>query len=143
MKKTGGIFLIGGLAAGILWLLGRKTLAKSVRFSIESLKLAGTKLQLQIGILNPTKQKALLNAIVADVVLRGNTVATIEYYTPVIIAPTAKTKVTLTVTPNAIGIFSTLVTAFKKKDFKSIAAKIVGTATIDNTAIPLNVTYNA
>jgi LEA14-like dessication related protein len=141
--KTSNILIFGALAAGALWFLGRKTLAKSVRFSIEQIKLNGTKLELQIGILNPTKQKALLSGIVADVNFRGNTVSTIEYYNPVVIAPLAKTKINLTVTPNALGILSTLVSAIKKKDFKTIQANITGTATIDNTAIPLNINYNA
>lgn len=142
--KGSSIFLLAGLAGGLFWLVGRKTLATGVRFSIESAKIVSGKVQLTIGIMNPTRQKAILSAIVGDFFLNGKQIATIEYYNKVTILPTAKTKITLLVTPKALGIINTIFDIFTGSVVSSkIAAKLIGTSTIDGIALPLNIDYAA
>lgn len=139
--KTNNIIALGLLGAGAFYLMGRKTLAGAIRFSIESFKVKGMKIELGIGILNPTNQSALLKSIVCDVLVKGNTVATIEFYNTVKIVPNGKTKITMLVTPKGLGIITTILTLTQKDGLKNLSASLIGTANIDNTALPVNVTF--
>jgi hypothetical protein len=141
--KASNILILGGIAAGLIWFLGRKTLATAVRFSIEEVKLIQGKIQLTLGVLNPTKQKATLSAIVADFFFQGKQVATVEYYNKVTIMPLAKTKITVTITPKAVGVLSTVLNFLVGTSAEKIKAKLVGTGTVDNVALPINVDYAA
>lgn len=140
MKAT-TILIFGGLAAGLIWFAGRKTLATAVRFSIEEVKLVEGKIQLTLGILNPTRQKATLSGIVADFFYQNKQIATIEYYNRVTIMPFAKTKITLTVVPKALGLLSTLFDMLTGTAANKITAKLVGTGTVDGVALPINIKY--
>lgn len=141
--KASNILILGGIAAGLIWFLGRKTLATAVRFSIEEVKLIQGKIQLTLGVLNPTKQKATLSAIVADFFFQEKQVATVEYYNKVTIMPLAKTKITVTITPKAVGVLSTVLNFLVGTSAEKIKAKLVGTGTVDNVALPINVDYAA
>lgn len=141
--KASNILILGGIAAGLIWFLGRKTLATAVRFSIEEVKLIQGKIQLTLGVLNPTKQKATLSAIVADFFFQGKQVATVEYYNKVTIMPLGKTKITVTITPKAVGVLSTVLNFLVGTGTEKITAKLVGTGTVDNVALPINVNYAA
>lgn len=138
----GSTILFAGLALfGAAWLFGRTRLAAAVRFSIEALAIKSGKIQLTIGILNPTNQTAKLSSIVADLLIKGSQIATIEYYQEVKIIPNGKTKITMLVTPKGLGIITTILELTKKGGLKNLTASLLGTANIDNTALPLNVNF--
>ena len=141
--KAQNFLLLGGVAAGLYWFLGRKRLATAVRFSIEQVKLVKGKIEFTIGVLNPTNQKATLSAIVSDFFFQGKQVATIEYYQKVTIMPLGKTKITLTVTPKAVGIVSSILSFLTGTASSKITANLKGTATVDGLALPLNINYAA
>jgi hypothetical protein len=55
--------------------------------------------------------------------------------------PFAKTKITLTVVPKALGLLSTLFDMLTGTAANKITAKLVGTGTVDGVALPINVKY--
>ena len=136
--------LIGGLLiAGVFYFIGKKKLANAIRFSIEKISIKGTKIILRLGMLNPTGNDAKFNSMVADVFIKGNQVATIENFNPVMIKPQTKTFVDLTITPTGLGILNTIKTLTQKGGFKNLNLKIKGTTNVDGISLPLDITYTA
>ena len=116
--------LIGGLLiAGVFYFIGKKKLANAIRFSIEKISIKGTKIILRLGMLNPTGSDAKFNSMVADVFIKGNQVATIENFNPVMIKPQTKTFVDLTITPTGLGILNTIKTLTQKGGLKNLNLK--------------------
>lgn len=136
--------LIGGLLiAGVFYFIGKKKLANAIRFSIEKISIKGTKIILRLGMLNPTGSDAKFNSMVADVFIKGNQVATIENFNPVMIKPQTKTFVDLTITPTGLGILNTIKTLTQKGGLKNLNLKIKGTTNVDGISLPLDITYTA
>ena len=136
--------LIGGLlVAGVFYFIGKKKLAKAIRFSIEKISFSGTKIILRLGLLNPTGNEAKFNSMVADVFVKGNQVATLSTFQTVSIKPNSKSTIDITITPTGIGILSTLKSLLSKGGLKNLQAKIKGTANVDGVAFPIDITYSA
>jgi len=136
--------LIGGLLiAGVFYFIGKKKLAKAIRFSIEKISFSGTKIILRLGLLNPTGNEAKFNSMVADVFVKENQIATLTTFQTVKIAPNSKSAIDIQITPTGIGILSTLRTLLSKGGLKNLQAKIKGTANVDGVAFPVDITYSA
>jgi hypothetical protein len=97
------LLLIGGAFA---YFYGKKKLQQSIQFTLESVKLSGTKLIVRLGMLNPTGSSATINSIVGSIYIKGSAVATVENYTKIKILPKSKSFIDLTVTPSGAGVFS-------------------------------------
>jgi LEA14-like dessication related protein len=136
--------LIGGLlVAGVFYFIGKKKLAKAIRFSIEKISFSGTKIILKLGLLNPTGNEAKFNSMVADVFVKGNQVATLTTFQTVKIAPNSKSAIDIQITPTGIGILSSLRTLLSKGGLKNLQARVKGTANVDGVAFPIDITYSA
>ena len=132
------LLLIGGVFA---YFYGKKKLQQSIQFTLESVKLSGTKLIVRLGMLNPTGSSATINSIVGSIYIKGSAVATVENYTKIKILPKSKSFIDLTVTPSGAGVFS-FVKSLISTDTKNLSAEFKGNANIDGITIPLDIKYS-
>ena len=132
------LLLIGGAFA---YFYGKKKLQQSIQFTLESVKLSGTKLIVRLGMLNPTGSSATINSIVGSVYIKGSAVATIENYNKTIVSPKSKSYLDLTVTPSGAGVFS-FVKSLISTGTKNLSAEFKGNANIDGITIPLDIKYS-
>jgi LEA14-like dessication related protein len=140
MKKNWIYFLLIGGA--IAYFYGKKRLQQSIKFTFESIKLAGTKIIVRLGMLNPSGSSANLNSIVGSLIINGNEVAIVENFTKVNIAAKSKSFVDLTITPSGLGILTTIKSLIKKGGIKNLSASFVGNANIDGVTVPLDIKYS-
>jgi len=139
MKKNWIYFLlIGGAFA---YFYGKKKLQQSIQFTLESVKLSGTKLIVRLGMLNPTGSSATINSIVGSIYIKGSAVATVENYTKIKILPKSKSFIDLTVTPSGVGVFS-FVKSLINTGTKNLSAEFKGNANINGITIPLDIKYS-
>jgi len=132
------LLLIGGAFA---YFYGKKKLQQSIQFTLESVKLSGTKLIVRLGMLNPTGSSATINSIVGSIYIKGSAVATVENYTKIKILPKSKSFIDLTVTPSGAGVFS-FVKSLISTGTKNLSAEFKGNANIDGITIPLDIKYS-
>jgi len=132
------LLLIGGAFA---YFYGKRKLQQSIQFTLESVKLSGTKLIVRLGMLNPTGSSATINSIVGSIYIKGSTVATVENYTTIKILAKSKSFIDLTVTPSGAGVFS-FVKSLISTGTKNLSAEFKGNANIDGITIPLDIKYS-
>ena len=132
------LLLIGGAFA---YFYGKRKLQQSIQFTLESVKLSGTKLIVRLGMLNPTGSSATINSIVGSIYIKGSAVATVENYTKIKILPKSKSFIDLTVTPSGAGVFS-FVKSLISTGTKNLSAEFKGNANIDGITIPLDIKYS-
>lgn len=131
--------VIGG---AIAYFYGKRKLQQSIQFSLESVKLSGTKIIVRLGMMNPTGSSATVNSIVGSIYVKESAVATVENYTTIKILPKSKSFIDLTITPSGIGILS-FVRSLINQGIKNISAQFKGNANIDGVTVPLDITYSA
>jgi LEA14-like dessication related protein len=132
------LLLIGGAFA---YFYGKKKLQQSIQFTLESVKLSGTKLIVRLGMLNPTGSSATINSIVGSIYIKRSAVATVENYTKIKILPKSKSFIDLTVTPSGAGVFS-FVKSLISTGTKNLSAEFKGNANIDGITIPVDIKYS-
>jgi len=132
------LLLIGGAFA---YFYGKRKLQQSIQFTLESVKLSGTKLIVRLGMLNPTGSSATINSIVGSIYIKGSAVATVENYTKIKILPKSKSFIDLTVTPSGVGVFS-FVKSLINTGTKNLSAEFKGNANINGITIPLDIKYS-
>jgi hypothetical protein len=113
------------------------TAATSVRFNLKQIKLSGTNIILKLGVLNASSQSATLKSIVGDLVLSGNTIATVKTFNPVSIKPAAETDIELTLVPTGVGIVTTIANLVTGKKIKGFT--FTGKANVNNMLIPISI----
>jgi LEA14-like dessication related protein len=138
MKKNWIYLLVIGGA--IAYFYGKRKLQQSIQFSLESVKLSGTKLIVRLGMMNPTGSSATINSIVGSIYIKGSAVATVENYTTIKILPKSKSFIDLTISPSGAGIFS-FVKSLINQGIKNISANFKGNANIDGITVPLDINY--
>jgi len=132
------LLLIGGAFA---YFYGKRKLQQSIQFTLESVKLSGTKLIVRLGMLNPTGSSATINSIVGSIYIKGSAIATVENYTTIKILPKSKSFIDLTVTPSGVGVFS-FVKSLINTGTKNLSAEFKGNANINGITIPLDIKYS-
>jgi hypothetical protein len=135
-------FIAIAAAATAIYIFGKKRLVSSAKFSFEkiSFNLKKKKINIILGIANPTSIAANINSIVGGLQINGQDVATVENYTKIIIEPQGKTMLPLTISPSIVGIFSLVKDYIQKRmKGKQATAKFIGTANIGGTSLPINI----
>lgn len=140
-----GKTLIGLAIAGSItyFLLSRKSLVKNARFSFQKMSINWKQKQILIGlgVQNPTSNSITINAISGELLVNGNSLASIESNTIIRIAAKGNSIIPLILKPSLIGLFAQIKALLQKnKDKKkqSIAARFVGTANLSGLMIPLD-----
>lgn len=138
--KIGNIIAIGALGFGLWYILRKKSIATNAQFSFEKLdvNLQKQKIMMTLGVMNPTNGTITFNSVVGALLLNNNQVATVESYDKKIIAPTAKTNLTLSLRPTLVGVFQTIKDLWKSKlQGAKINAEFVGSANVDGITFPI------
>ena len=140
MKTFLGIAVLGGLA---FWLYSRKRLKETALFSFDGVRIANNKLQIKLGLSNPTNASVTINSIVGVLNSKGNDIANVQSFEKVTILPNNKTFISLDVTPSLIGLFTTVKQIVRKGGLKNLNLKFKGTANVNGLPLPIDVTYTA
>jgi len=140
MKTYLGILAIGGLA---YWLYSRKRLKETALFSFDGVRIANNKLQIKLGLSNPTNASVTINSIVGVLNTKGSDIANISSFEKITILPNNKTFINLDVAPSLIGIFTTVKQIVKKGGLKNLSLKFKGTANVNGLPLPIDLTYTA
>ena len=139
-KTLFGLAFLGGAA---YFLLTRKSLVKNARFSFQKMSINWKKKQILIGlgVQNPTSNSITIDAIAGELLVNGNSLASIESNTIVRIAAKGNSIIPLILKPSLIGLFTQIKALLKKNDGQkkqTIAARFVGTANLSGLMIPLD-----
>ena len=140
MKTFLGIAVLGGLA---FWLYSRKRLKETALFSFDGVRIANNKLQIKLGLSNPTNASVTINSIVGVLNSKGNDIANVQSFEKVTILPNNKTFISLDVTPSLLGLFTTVKQIVKKGGLKNLNLKFKGTANVNGLPLPIDVNYTA
>lgn len=140
MKTFLGIAVLGGLA---FWLYSRKRLKETALFSFDGVRIANNKLQIKLGLSNPTNASVTINSIVGVLNSKGNDIANVQSFEKVTILPNNKTFISLDVTPSLVGLFTTVKQIVKKGGLKNLNLRFKGTANVNGLPLPIDVTYTA
>jgi hypothetical protein len=109
----------------------------AVRFNLKQVKLSGTNIILKVAVLNASSQSATLNSIVGDLVLSGNTIATVKSFNPVNIKPAAETDIEIVLVPTGVGILTTIANLVGGKKIKGFTFN--GRANVNNMLLPVTI----
>lgn len=135
-----------GIAAGagiLYWLYSRKRLKETALFSFDGVRIANNKLQVKLGLSNPTNASVTINSIVGVLNSKGNDIANVSSFEKVTIAPNNKTFISLDVTPSLVGLFTTVKQIVKRGGLKNLNLRFKGTANVNGLPLPIDLTYTA
>lgn len=153
MKKSYLWIIAAGAAA--LYFLPKIGLGKRAIFLFRGAKFSGKKLQLKIGIQNPTNNTATLKSFAAEIFADKKLIANVSNFDTKIIAPNSETTLDLNVNVSAAGLVSTIATKAKQIFQKTADKKLQiskpkptklelkGSANIDGISIPVDINYTA
>ena len=143
MRKM--ILPIIALGAAAFFILRRSTFAKNLVFVFRGIKIGGRwlspKIELTIGIQNPSNQKANFKSMSAVISWNNSEFGNVSSFTPVTINPNSETNIKVIVEPSVLGLYDTIKTLIKT-GLKNGKISIVGTANVDNLQIPINISKN-
>jgi LEA14-like dessication related protein len=138
MKKSPLLWVIGGVA--LIYILGRKALAKNFRVDLSNVSAGGGLLRpyfiLKFSVFNPTNQKAVIRSIVGEVDFNNEALANVNSFQAQTIEPNAESIVMVKVTPSILSSISQIYKLITTKT-KTANLKFVGTFNIDNVLIPV------
>jgi hypothetical protein len=138
MKKNPLLWVIGGVA--LIYILGRKALAKNFRVDLNDVSAGGGLLRpyfiLKFSVFNPTNQKAVIRSIVGEVDFNNEALANVNSFQAQTIEPNAESIVIVKVTPSILSSISQIYKLITTKT-KTANLKFVGTFNIDNVLIPV------
>ena len=140
LKTFLGILVLGGVA---YWAYSRKRLKETALFSFDGVRIANNKLQIKLGLSNPTNASVTINSIVGVLNSKGNDIANVQSFEKVTILPNNKTFINLDVTPSLVGLFTTVKQIVKKGGLKNLNLKFKGTANVNGLPLPIDLTYTA
>lgn len=137
-------YLFGAVALyAILKLKRGATIANRALFSIDKMNVDIRKRQINLilGILNPASGSIKINSVVGNLVLNGQSIASIENFTGLVVKGNAKSFLSLIMKPSGMGIVNLLIdfiNAKKNKEKTTAVVQFIGTANVDGIAIPIN-----
>ena len=142
-QKMRNFIYIGG-AIVALYILGRARLANNVKIVFRGLSFAGglvrPSLNLRFGIQNPTDQTAEIRSIVGTVQANGKTVADVNTFIAVKLAPNSEAIIPVKAEPAAFGIASTVWQYLQSTQREKLNIKFSGTANVDGVNFPIETT---
>ena len=133
------VVLVGAAA---YFLFRRTTFAKNLVYVFRGIKVRGKlfspKIEITIGIQNPSNQKAEFKSMIAQVGWNDNNFANISTFKPVTIAANSETNIVFTAEPSVLGLYDTIKNLIKT-GLKNGKISITGTANVDNLQVPVNI----
>ena len=133
------VLLVGAAA---FFLLRRTTFAKNLVYVFRGIKVRGKlfspKIEITIGIQNPSNQKAEFKSMTAQVGWNDNNFANVSTFKAITIAPNSETNLVLTAEPSVFGLYDTIKNLVKT-GLKNGKINITGTANVDNLQVPVNI----
>lgn len=95
---------------------------------------------INILVQNPTSNSLTLNSIAANVTLNGNAAGNISDFTQIVVAPNSQSTIPLSFRPNLVNLISQIYQSFTNGE--AINGTLVGTANVNNTAVPINMAFS-
>lgn len=141
--KVSHIFGFALLVGGAYYFFSRKSLVKNAKFSFQKMSINWKKKQILIGIgvQNPTSSSVTIDSISGELLVNGNSLATIENNTKITIQGKANSIIPLILKPSLVGLFAQVRALLAKGDKgkkKKVNAKFVGVANLGGLIIPLD-----
>lgn len=137
------LLLAAGAAA--FFLFRRGTFAKNLVYVFRGIALRGKllkpRIEILIGVQNPSNQKATIKSFVAVASWKGQQFANISNFNTVTIQPNTETRLTLTAEPSVLGLYGSIKEALKT-GLKNGQLVVKGTAMVDNIQVPVNISQN-
>lgn len=131
-------------AAAALFFIGRSALQQRLSFRLSGVKLRGSVLQpvldIAIAVQNPTRQRATLRSIVADLTIDGKFIANVSFFGSTVIAPVSETPVSISARPSLTGAFSSVADILTREGGQKAVALLKGSANIDGITYPIEIT---
>jgi LEA14-like dessication related protein len=140
-KDSTNTVLIAAGAFAAWWLWSRASTISNLNFIPRGLAVVGGAISLILGVQNPTNNAIQLNALSGNLIINGNAIGNVADFQPVVIAPNNETPINLLVTANFFGLAAGALNAIEGNETGTINATLQGTANINGTALPVNVTF--
>lgn len=134
------VLLVGGVIA--YWLYSKANAGLNLQFIPLGASWAGSMLQIQLGIQNPTTGSLQFTAFAATATVNGNIIGNLSDFVPTLIAPNSQTPVVLNFSPNYIGLASDVLNEIANPG-STVSIGLRGTATVQGVAIPVNINFTA
>jgi LEA14-like dessication related protein len=135
------------ISYGVIGLLAYLSLkkaaaAKNFTFLLKGLSISKfPKIEVIIGIQNPSNDRFTIESITGEVSINGKTVGNINSFQKIIIAPNQATLMRIELIPSFFGIGQTIMQMIKKRAKGSLLVNLKGVANMAGIQIPLNVNY--
>lgn len=130
-------------AAAALFFVGRAGLRSRLSFRLLGVKLRGSILQpvldISLGVQNPTRQRATLRSIVADLTIDGKFIANVSFFGETVIKPIGETPVSISARPSLTGAFSSVADILTREGGTKAVALLKGSANIDGITYPVEI----
>lgn len=142
MEKNNNTLLLVGGGVAAWYLLSRYSTIKNLLFVPRGIAVVGGAISVILGVQNPTSNSLAFQALSGSLVVNGNNVGNVASFQPLIILPNAETQIQLLITPNLLGIGSGILNLIEgNPGSSSFSASLQATANINNTAVPVNVSF--
>lgn len=92
--------------------------------------------KITLELVNPTSQTLTSKSLIADVVLNGNTIDTIDYVNPITIQANSKQRISLPFKTDVAGSVKSILDIFSKSQQKKTSLSVSGSVNIDDIIIP-------
>lgn len=139
MKSNSVLLLLGiGVVAFFLW--KKYATFANLQFIPRGISLHGGGFQVVMGVQNTSSMPVQYNSFAGSLNVNGSNVGFVSDFQPGIIQPNAETDITLTITPNVLGIASQVMTQLQGGDVGITSATLTGSANVGGTQYPVNMT---
>lgn len=137
-------FIVGSIAALGFYAIvkaSQKTLvAATAKFQVKRVRVDGLNVIVTLAVLNPMSETITLKSFVGVLLSGVDEVAKLKNFTPVKINANSETSMDITFVPVALGLVSLLRTIVTK-GFGNMGLRIVGTANVNDFALPVNISF--
>lgn len=142
--KTNTVLLL--LAAGLVgvYLLKKAQAIANLNFVPRGVSFSNGGLVLQLGVQNVTNTPLQVNSFVGSVMVNGGNFGNVTAWGTQTIAPNAETIIPVTITPNIVGTFQSLLTTFnnwQSGSSVSLSVQLQGNANISGQIFPINASF--
>ena len=139
------ILLIGLLGLGGWYYLRRLNLSKRIKIVFRGVSLSGgdllrPRVNLSLGVQNPTNVTTSINSIVGTVSVNGKPLADVSDFKKYTIGPNSETKINVQVEVKTGAIIGQLLRLIGGKE-KGVTVNFTGTVNAENVSIPVNTNY--
>ena len=141
-NSTNSLLLVAAVVAAYYLWTSAGTI-NSLQFIPKGIAVQGSGFSLVLGVQNPTNNAINFSSLAASLNVNGSPVGNVSSFTPVTIAPNSETDINLLVLPNAFGIASGIINLAEGNEGSgNFSSSLSGTASVNNTALPINIPFS-